>query len=82
MSKKKATDLQILRNLKKYVDANGFAPSIRELCLLSDIESTSTMSLRLARLERAGFILKEPVKTRTLRVTELGRKLLERARTA
>jgi len=50
--------------------------------LLSDIESTSTMSLRLARLEGAGFILKEPVKTRTLRVTELGRKLLERARTA
>jgi len=76
MTKKKAIDIQILRSIYEYVEAKGYPPTMRELCTLCGIESTSTVSARLSRLEGAGFIMREPVKTRAMRLTELGRDLL------
>lgn len=82
MSKRKETDIRLLDCVYQFVEANGWAPSVRELCTLSGVSSTSTVSHRLTLLENAGFIERRQSIPRAMRVTVLGRSLLKEARTA
>jgi repressor LexA len=49
---------------------HGYAPTLRELCALADISSTSLAVLYLERLAGAGFIEYEPGKARTIRLVK------------
>ena len=49
-------DKRVFDALKEYIEKNGYAPTIRELCEITDRHSTSTIQARLFSLERKGFI--------------------------
>lgn len=46
----------ILRFIEKYQKEYGWAPSIREICRETKIESTATVHVYLKKLEKEGFI--------------------------
>ena len=45
----KLTDKQekILTNIKKFIAQKGYAPTIRELCKISNLSSTATMFVHI-----------------------------------
>ena len=61
---------QLLEFIKKYVDENGYPPTVREMCHAVKVNSTSTIAYHLAKLEDDGFIRKNPNKNRALEVID------------
>lgn len=59
---------QILRYITKQIQANGYAPSVREIGRAVGLSSTATVHCYLKKLEELGYIRKENQKGRTLRV--------------
>lgn len=57
---------KVLRELKKYLAAKGYPPTIRELCKLTNLKSTATIHVHLDNLEEKGYIKKAKDKNRTL----------------
>lgn len=57
---------RMLNEVIKYINANKIAPTVRELCDLTGLKSTSTVHGYLNRLEREGYIKKHPTFPRTL----------------
>jgi len=47
---------KILEVLKSFQDQNGYPPSIREICTMADISSTSVVNYYLEQLEEMGYI--------------------------
>ena len=58
----------ILKYIQKQMKANGYAPSVREICKAVDLSSTATVQGYIKGLEEKGFIKKENQKGRTLRL--------------
>ena len=56
--------------IKSYIDENGFPPAIREIGRALDIKSTSTVHLYLNKLSDKGYIVKQNLKTRALKIAE------------
>lgn len=48
--------------------AKGYPPSVREICEAVNLQSTSTVHGHLNRLERKGFIKRDPSKPRALEI--------------
>lgn len=61
---------ELLNFIKKYVDDNGYPPTVREMCRAIKVNSTSTIAYHLARLEDEGSIKKNPNKNRALEVVD------------
>lgn len=70
MTTKKLTEKQknILNIIEMYINDYGYSPTIRELCNLADLKSTSTIQGYLDNLERNGYITKMNGGSRTIRV--------------
>lgn len=51
--------IQILEAINNEVETKGYPPSVRELCKMVGLRSTSTVHLHLNTLERLGYIKKE-----------------------
>lgn len=47
---------QFLKSISKYISEKKYPPSIRELCVLNEFKSTSTVSKYLELLEIEGYI--------------------------
>ena len=47
---------RILQFIRKFVDARGYPPTVRDIVSGCDISSTSVVAYNLARLETAGYI--------------------------
>jgi len=62
----------ILEFVGKYIDENGYPPSMREICGATGISSTSVVSYNLDRLEEAGYIVRDREVSRGLRLAEAG----------
>lgn len=62
---------EIYEFLKNYTENKGYPPSVREICEAVDLKSTSTVHGHLKRLEKKGFIKRDPTKPRALEITEL-----------
>ena len=58
MTRKKLTKSQqlVYDRIVEYQKENGFAPSIRELCRLTGLASTSSVYAHLKHLEDLGYI--------------------------
>lgn len=58
MTRKKLTKSQklVYDGIVEYQKQNGFAPSIRELCKLTGLASTSSVYAHLKNLEDLGYI--------------------------
>lgn len=51
-----------------YIAQNGYSPTVRELCKISGLRSTSTVHNRLKKLESLGKIQKLTERPRTITV--------------
>ncbi len=51
-----------------FISKNGYSPCIREICLGTDIKSTSTIREHLMKLELFGKIRMKDYKSRTISV--------------
>jgi repressor LexA len=60
--------IEFLRILQHYVKEHGFSPTVRELCQITGIKSTSTIKGYIDRLVEKGVIEKEDGKPRTIRI--------------
>ncbi|PWG00714.1 transcriptional repressor LexA [Levilactobacillus bambusae] len=71
----KASDskqMAILDFIWKRVNEVGYPPTVREICDAVSLSSTSTVHGHLARLEKKGFLHKDPTKPRALEITTAG----------
>lgn len=61
---------EVLEYLKDYINENGYAPCVRDICLALDLKSTSTAHAHLTKLERKGYISRDPAKPRTIMILD------------
>lgn len=59
---------QVLEFIRASVRANGYPPTVREICAALDLSSPSTVHAHLANLERLGLVRRDPTKPRALDV--------------
>lgn len=59
---------KILNIIKKYKEENKISPSVRELTKLAGLKSTSTTHSYLTRLEKKGYIKRNPTCARTITI--------------
>lgn len=59
---------KLLNAIVKYIDENGFSPSIRELREIVGCKSTSTVHRYLNRLELEGYIERKENSPRAIKV--------------
>ena len=62
------TQQRILDYIEKYIEVNGYPPSVREIGQAVDLKSTSTVHGHLNRLEKKGLLHREAMKPRTIDV--------------
>lgn len=68
----KSKQLEILQFIYDTATDRGFPPTVREICNAVNLSSTSTVHGHLTRLERKGYLLKDPSKPRAIEVTREG----------
>lgn len=59
---------EVLEYLRTYIRQNGYAPCVRDICSALDLKSTSTAHAHLTKLEKKGYITRDPAKPRTIMV--------------
>lgn len=62
---------EILEFIKMQLIDKGYPPSVREICSAVGLRSTSTVHGHLERLEKKGYIRRDPTKPRAIEVIEL-----------
>lgn len=65
----KYKQILILNCIENFTKENGYPPTIRELCKLSGIKSTSTVHDNIKKLTKEGYIVNDPTKPRTIMLT-------------
>ncbi|MEG0180793.1 MAG: transcriptional repressor LexA, partial [Peptostreptococcaceae bacterium] len=60
--------LEVLKTIKWKIKENGYPPSVREICSLTNIRSTSTVHSHMNKLEELGYIRRDPTKPRAIEV--------------
>ncbi|MBM7552647.1 transcriptional repressor LexA [Thalassobacillus pellis] len=71
MNKLSKRQQEILEFIKEQVLDKGYPPSVREIGQAVGLASSSTVHGHLARLEKKGFIRRDPTKPRAIEVLEL-----------
>ncbi|MGR3741680.1 transcriptional repressor LexA [Companilactobacillus sp. DQM5] len=64
--------LEILQCINDYVNRRGYPPTVREICDSVNLSSTSTVHGHLSRLEKKGYIFRDPAKPRAIEITSSG----------
>ena len=54
--------------IKSFIEVNGYAPTIRELNVITNIKSTATTHSKLLQLKKKGFITYVEGKSRTIKI--------------
>lgn len=62
---------KILNIIKEYISINGISPSIRELCKISGLSSTSSVHGHLKKLSEKGYISYLSDKKRSIKLNEV-----------
>ncbi|EKQ57314.1 MULTISPECIES: helix-turn-helix domain-containing protein [unclassified Clostridium] len=62
----------ILNIIINYIKENNIPPTVREICEIAELSSTSTVQRYINILENKGYILKEKGCCRSIRVKEVG----------
>ncbi|SES69908.1 SOS-response transcriptional repressor, LexA [Natronincola peptidivorans] len=62
--------MEILKYMKKEINAKGYPPSVREICQAVELKSTSTVHGHLNKLEEKGYIRKDPTKPRAIEILD------------
>ncbi|KRL01312.1 transcriptional repressor LexA [Liquorilactobacillus capillatus] len=64
--------MAVLRFIYERVNEKGYPPTVREICQAVNLSSTSTVHGHLARLEKKGYLQKDPTKPRAIELTAAG----------
>ena len=56
----------VFEYIKQYMNENGYAPCVRDICNALNLKSTSTAHAHLTKLEEKGYISRNPAKPRTI----------------
>jgi SOS-response transcriptional repressor LexA len=76
LRREKAEDLltpaqmRVMAAVRELVREKGWPPTVREIGKRCGLASPSTVHAHLASLERAGLVVRDPLKPRALRVVE------------
>ena len=54
--------------IKNFINENGYSPTVRELCKMTNIKSPSTTFAKLQHLKRMKYISYEENKPRTIKI--------------
>lgn len=57
---------EVLNGIIQFYKERGFSPTVRELCEITGLKSTSSVSAYLNALEKKGYIKKDSTKPRTI----------------
>lgn len=70
MKKEELTDRQgeVLKNIISFQDEHGYPSTVRELCEMLGVRSTSTIALHMNRLKELGYITWISTMPRTIQV--------------
>ena len=60
----------VLEFIKEQLMSKGYPPSVREICTAVNIKSTSTVHGYLNKLEKLGYIRRDPTKPRAIEVLD------------
>ncbi|CEN21240.1 transcriptional repressor LexA [Paraclostridium sordellii] len=60
--------IKILEFIKDMLSQKGYPPTVRELCSHLELKSTSTIHSHLNKLEKSGYIKRDPTKPRTIQL--------------
>lgn len=60
----------ILEFIKEQLTLKGYPPSVREICSAVELRSTSTVHSHLNKLEKLGYIRRDPTKPRAIEVLD------------
>lgn len=72
MKKNLSRQNNILHFIYQYVEQKGYPPTVREIGEAVFLSSTSTVHGYLSRLEKNGFIKRDPSKPRAIEITKKG----------
>ncbi|MFZ5354207.1 MAG: transcriptional repressor LexA [Bacillota bacterium] len=61
---------EVLNFIKSEINKKGYPPSVREICDAVKLKSTSTVHGHLERLEKKGYIRRDPTKPRAIEVLD------------
>lgn len=61
---------KILESIRWKIKKFGYPPSVREICAITNIRSTSTVHLHMNKLEELGYIKRDPYKPRAIEIIE------------
>jgi repressor LexA len=66
LTEKKDKQSEIYNFIKDQIQLKGYPPAVREICLAVGLKSTSTVHGHLERLEKKGYIRRDPTKPRAI----------------
>lgn len=69
MGMRNNNQFMVLEIIREYIDKNKISPTVREICDISEIKSTSTVHKYIKRLENLGYINKKDNSPRSIRLT-------------
>ncbi len=72
MKRTENRQLEVLRFIHQRVSEKGYPPTVREIGEAVQLSSTSTVHGHLSRLEKKGYILRDPTKPRAIELTANG----------
>lgn len=64
--------IEILQCIYDYSEKSGYPPTVREICDAVGLSSTSTVHGHLSRLQKKGYLQRNPAKPRALELTGAG----------
>ncbi|WP_042274051.1 transcriptional repressor LexA [[Clostridium] dakarense] len=62
--------IAILEFIKEQITLKGYPPSVREMCVAVGLKSTSTVHSHMNKLEKLGYIRRDPTKPRAIEVLD------------
>jgi len=62
---------EILRWIAGFIASNAYPPTLREMCAALDLTSTNAASDHLRALARKGYIAREKLKSRGMRILRM-----------
>ncbi|MGO2100894.1 transcriptional repressor LexA [Vagococcus salmoninarum] len=68
---------EILKYIHSQVEDKGYPPTVREIGVAVNLSSTSTVHGHLSRLEKKGFIQRDPTKPRAIELTRAGLDMID-----
>ena len=65
-----ANQQKILDAIRSHITKYGYSPTVRDICAVTGIRSTSTVHLHLKNLEKLGYIRKDETKSRAIELLD------------